>query len=283
MIPAPLRSDVENTTGTNRLRTVFISDTHLGHECCRPEQLLRYLSAINPEQLYLVGDFIDGWALQKRWRWTPAVSRIFNRLSEMACQGCSINYVVGNHDEFLRTHPLIGEILMRASITIADEFEHVTLSGRRLLVVHGDRFDDYEKCSAFFEWITTRSYNALLRGNTWCHWWFGGRRNVISASAKQLIGSVARHVKGFRTLVLEHARGRGYDGVICGHVHVPERFSEDGIEYINTGDWLENYSAVVEDQSGEMHLLYPHKIASNVLDLSELPGVRSRTESLATA
>lgn len=237
------------------IRSLFISDTHFGHTCSQPARILSFLESVCPAYLYLVGDIIDGWELQRRWKWTPEISRVLDRLAELAQLGCAIRYAIGNHDDFLRSHSLVDGILLRGDVEIADEFEHLTQDGRRFLVVHGDRFDDYSQSSTAVNLAAELGYNALLAGNHWWYRWFGGRLDAMSAGFKQSIPSMTRHVSRFRSLLVDHACSRGYDGIVCGHVHAPEQSYESGVEYCNTGDWLENFSAVTEDTRGEMRVI----------------------------
>ena len=246
------RSSIEMT------RSVFISDTHLGCSHAKARQLLEFLSAIKPRYLYIVGDFIDGWELRKRWKWVPEFTDVLKYLARLSHQGCTVRYAIGNHDDFLRQDSLLTELIRFGDVEIAEEFEHVTQDGRRFLVVHGDRFDEFSTSSAAFEWLTTVSYNALLTGNDIWHRWFGGRYGIVSGRVKSSMRTMAAHVSRFRSRLCEHAQTMGCDGVICGHVHAPEYSRQDAVEYVNTGDWLENCTAVIERPCGQLELRYHH-------------------------
>lgn len=238
-----------------RVRSVFISDTHVGSPFARTGHLLRFLSQIQPEFLYLVGDFIDGWELCRRWSWNSENTLVLNRVCELAHQGCTIRYAIGNHDDFLRSHPLAQEMVRRNGVEVADEFVHRTSDNRQFLVVHGDAFDEYSECSLIFEWATTQAYNMLLTGDGLWERWFGGSTGVVSGRVKRSFQSVARHVSSFRRLLSDHARRRRFDGVICGHIHAPEMSLIGGVEYCNTGDWVENCTALIESYSGTLTLM----------------------------
>ena len=164
-----IRSDVEPkpVSACSTVRSVFISDTHFGCAYAKADRLLRFLSRLRPEFIYLVGDFIDGWELRRRWRWSPEVTQVLRFLMDVSQKGCVVRYAIGNHDDFLRENSLLTELVAVGGIEIAEEFVHLTEDGRRFLVLHGDRFDDYRQCSASFELIATASYNALLARAIW--------------------------------------------------------------------------------------------------------------------
>lgn len=237
------------------MRSVFISDTHMGHPHARTDRLLRFLSQIQPENLYLVGDFIDGWELCRRWSWNSENTKILDRLRELAQQGCNIRYAIGNHDDFLRSHPVAQEMVRSSGVEVANEFIHQTDDGRRFLVVHGDAFDRYAESSVIFEWATTQAYHLLLASDGVWERLFGGSSGAVSGRIKRSFQSVARHVAEFRRLLCDHARRRHFDGVICGHIHAPEQSTVSGVEYCNTGDWLESCTAIVESYCGDMTLM----------------------------
>ena len=164
-----IRRDVEPkpVSACSAVRSVFISDTHFGCAYAKADRLLRFLSRLQPEFIYLVGDFIDGWELRRRWRWSPEVTQVLRFLMDVSQKGCVVRYAIGNHDDFLRENSLLTELVAVGGIEIAEEFVHLTEDGRRFLVLHGDRFDDYRQCSAYFELIATASYNALLARAIW--------------------------------------------------------------------------------------------------------------------
>jgi UDP-2,3-diacylglucosamine pyrophosphatase LpxH len=251
--PRPPRAEVYEM----RCRSVFISDTHLGCSYAKATRLFQFLSTVRPEFIYLVGDFIDGWELKRRWNWPPEFTRVVKLLVELSHQGSVVRYAIGNHDDFLRQNSLVAELINAGGIEIAEDFVHLTGDNRRFLVIHGDRFDRYSHCTALFDRLSTVSYNMLLGANDVWHRWFGGRHGVLSGHIKASLGSLTRHLREFRSLTSKYAESRGCVGVICGHVHAPELSKVDGVEYCNTGDWLENCSAIIEDDDGCLSLYFP--------------------------
>lgn len=259
LLPPP--EECKQTHQTS-VRSVFISDLHLGCGYSQADRLLNYLSDLKPEYVYLVGDVIDGWELRRRWYWNRNLTQVLKILVELTKQGTHLRYVIGNHDDFLRDNAVLRELISMTGVTVREEFTHITQDGRQFLVTHGDRFDEFSNCSDAFEWLSARAYNILLSGNDVWHRWFGGRHGIVSGRIKSSLSAVQQHVQQFHNLLSDHARDRGFDGVICGHIHAPEHTILNGIEYCNTGDWLENCSAMIEHSDGTLALRFDHPPAA---------------------
>lgn len=247
---------MDHTAGTakQRVRSIFISDQHLGFKFSRAEACLQFLRQYQPERLYLVGDFLDGWRLQNRWYWPPIYDQLVDHILQMIQGGTQVFYTPGNHDDFLRNpHPAID------GVQIADEFFHPLVDGGRLLVTHGDLFDSVEKKyhrlsrfgSSIYDNITQVNFltNKLMirAGLNELNYCFAVKR-----WSKQIVGAVG----GFETVLTEYALQQNCQGVICGHIHRPTLKQSAGGSFIycNTGDWVENQSAVIETFHGELIL-----------------------------
>ena len=144
------------------VRSVFVSDLHLGCKYANANALLAFLKQHQPEYLYLVGDIIDGWRLQRGWYWDDSYSFLVRRILGMLKSGTIVRYTPGNHDEFLRHF-----IDSLGSVQIADEFIHHTADGQRVLVMHGDQFDSVVKHARWLSLVGDVGYNALLALNRW--------------------------------------------------------------------------------------------------------------------
>ncbi len=251
-------SSPTNTKSTG-VRSVFLSDLHLGFRHSRVKALLDFLLRYEPENLYLVGDFIDGWCMQSRWHWQPECNLIVDRLLDLANRGTRIRLAIGNHDNFLR-EPLMQRFIERSGmVEVAEEFHHRMADGRRFLVLHGDQFDDYERASSFTIGFLSLFYEGMLRANSlWSRATSAALHGDGSfvARLKRRLSSIGRHVGHFRDQVVRHTRHRGCDGVICGHIHAPQHVDIDGITYCNTGDWVENCTALMEDSQGDLQLVW---------------------------
>lgn len=239
-----------------RYRSVWISDVHLGLADCQANALLEFLRQHPSDNLYLVGDLIDFWMMPRNRRWPSAHSELLRTLLQRAEQGCRVVYIPGNHDELL--HSCSG--LFLAGIEVQPYCEHVTADNQRLLICHGDQFDLLIRHNAVLEWIGYYGYDALLmlgRGLHWLRQRLGYHNHwSLAAAVKQQLGQVARHVERFQNAALHEAQRQGYDGIICGHIHVADLQERDGLIYGNCGDWVESTSALVEHYDGHLELRY---------------------------
>lgn len=234
------------------VRSVFISDSHLGQKLSRGDELLAFLRSVDPEHLYLVGDFIDTWCLRWNWHWPQAYTGILERLMEMRGGGTRIFYTPGNHDAILRK-----PIPRIPGVEVANEFVHTLADGRRLLVTHGDLLDSIEHGWKWLSRIGSFLFNRVIDINLATNFILrtAGFRPIyfsfwIKRTSKRMLGAFGR----FQRKLIQTAAQRGMDGIVCGHVHWPIMVSAGKILYVNTGDWLENASAFVEHCDGSLAL-----------------------------
>lgn len=256
------------------VRSLFVSDVHLGCRHAQAEAFLDFISQYEPDYLYLVGDFIDGWKLRKRWRWEESYSQILHRLCELSRDGTIIRYAAGNHDDFLR-----GFLQHFGVFELADEFVHVAADNRRFLVIHGDRFDAVESKAKWLSVCSSFLYDTLLSLN-WAINRLRGKRSAPYAFCGQIKRQIKGLVKFFSNF--EHSLAAAADeqhchGVICGHIHAPKIKQIEQLAYCNTGDWVENCTALVEYDDGAIELVRFHGGVSERLEpmahsQSKLPG-----------
>lgn len=249
--------DPENQPGAEgvRVRTVFISDVHLGTPGCQAEALLEFLKAYPSERLYLLGDIIDGWQLRRRWYWPQAHNDVIQKILKRARKGCKVVFVPGNHDEFARhftDHHFGG-------VEVLSEAVHTTLEGKRLWLVHGDHFDGVIQYAKWLAYLGDNMYELTLRLNT--H--FNSLRAKLglpywslSQYLKHKVKSAVSFINKFEEAVAAEARHRGHDGVVCGHIHHAEMRNINGTLYCNDGDWVESLSALVEHTDGRLEVLF---------------------------
>jgi UDP-2,3-diacylglucosamine pyrophosphatase LpxH len=235
------------------VRSIFVSDVHLGCKHAKADRLLTLLTEHDPEYLYIVGDFIDGWQLKRRWHWSPVYSRILMRLFEMSARGTRICYAPGNHDAFLR------DFLCDFGIVhIADQFVHRMANGRRFMVMHGDQFDSVELCAKWLSIMGSFAYDTVIWVNSHLNriWnWFFDNEIRFSHFCKARVKQAVSYISNFEQEVAEYARRNFCDGIICGHIHTPVIQHKSGITYCNTGDWIENDSALVEYTCGQLEIV----------------------------
>jgi UDP-2,3-diacylglucosamine pyrophosphatase LpxH len=236
-------------------RAIFISDLHLGTPGCQADALLEFLKEHTSDYLYLVGDIIDGWQLRRRWYWPQAHNDVIQKLLRKARKGCRVIYVPGNHDEFAR-HFLDHHF---GGIEVVDEAVHKTADGRQLWVIHGDYFDAVVQQAKWLAYVGDYLYEFTLKLNRYLNN-MRGRMGLpywsLSAYLKHKVKKALNYVTDFENAVAHEAAKHGYQGVVCGHIHRAEIRDVNGVLYCNDGDWVESRSALVENEKGELSLLY---------------------------
>jgi UDP-2,3-diacylglucosamine pyrophosphatase LpxH len=241
-----------------RFNTVFISDVHLGTRACQAGRLLDFLRHHPCDQLYLVGDIVDFWSMSRGIHWTREQNTVVQKVLRMARHGTRVWLIPGNHDEALRDY--CGSTF--GDIHLVDEAIHTTADGRRLLVVHGDAFDQVTYHHRWVAVLGDMGYNTLVSLNIW----LSRMRRLLGISgywslagyAKQKVKRALEFVFDFEDSVVHHVRSRDLDGVVCGHIHWPAVKDCDGTLYANCGDWVDSCSALVEDDSGALQVVRWH-------------------------
>jgi UDP-2,3-diacylglucosamine pyrophosphatase LpxH len=241
-----------------RYRTIFVSDSHLGTAGANATLLLDFLKRHECETLYLVGDIVDGWQLRKGWYWPQTHSDVVRAVLKMAKHGTRVIYVPGNHDEHFRDY--VG--LEFGGIELIDDDVHVTADGRRLLVIHGDQFDNVVLYHKWLAFLGDGAYTLLIKSNRWvnrCRRLFGLPYWSLAAHMKKRVKNAVAFISRFEEVVAHAAAERGVDGVVCGHIHSAEirQFGPEhgGITYYNDGDWVESCTALVEEADGAMRIV----------------------------
>ena len=237
-----------------RYRTIWISDVHLGTLNCKAEKLLAFLSRTEAEHLYLVGDIIDVWSLRRKWYWPRSHNYVVRKIIKRDLKGTRVTFIPGNHDEVFRDY----DGFQFGDITIRNEAVHETVDGKRILVVHGDEFDAVVRNARLITAVGDWLYYVLLRLNrafNWIRRRFGMPYWSLAAYVKGKVKRAVEYVSNFEEAVVRSATERKVDAVLCGHIHRPEIRDLDGLTYLNTGDWVENCTAIVEHFDGRLELL----------------------------
>jgi UDP-2,3-diacylglucosamine pyrophosphatase LpxH len=235
-------------------RTLWVSDVHLGTRGCKAEHLIDFLRHHSAETYYLVGDIVDGWRLRHAWYWPQSHNDLVQKLLRLARKGRSLIYIPGNHDEMFRDY--VG--LEFGGIRLQRQALHVTADGRRLLVLHGDEFDGVILYSKWIAQLGSEIYDLLLLANQGFN---ALRRKLgfpywsLSAFIKHKVKNVVAFVDRYERTFLREAHKRKVDGIVCGHIHKAELRVEQGIQYCNTGDWVESCTALAEHFDGRLELL----------------------------
>ncbi|MCZ2720494.1 UDP-2,3-diacylglucosamine diphosphatase [Marinomonas sp. 15G1-11] len=264
-----------------RYRSVFISDVHLGTRACQANHLLDFLNTIECETLYLVGDIIDLYEMQKKAYFTEEHRQIISLIMQKAREGTKVIYIPGNHDAFFRQ--LAGQSIAGIDIKLNDIYTSV--DGRQFYVSHGDEFDQVVKISPLLLAIGDRAHGLMLNLNNWVN----GIRKLIGRPywsfanyIKNHINKAKQFISRFEQAALKSAESHNVDGFICGHIHYASFRLQHGKLYCNDGDWVEDCSALVESEQGVFSLLHwsenPHTIAVEP-ELETQWGTKSKTTS----
>jgi UDP-2,3-diacylglucosamine pyrophosphatase LpxH len=252
-----------NATPPLKLRTVFISDVHLGFKGCSADLLLDFLHNVEMETLFLVGDIIDVWSMKKTMFWPQAHNNVVRTILGKAKRGTKVIFVPGNHDEVFREFD--GAVF--GNLEIHREYIHVGADGRRMLILHGDEFDSVVKFSPWLAKLGSDIYDVLLAANPYINW---ARRKLdlphwsLSAYLKNKTKSALQYIGSFEESVAQAAGKRNVDTVVCGHIHRAEMRDINGILYSNDGDWVESCTSLVEDMNGQLRIINWPKLKETI-------------------
>jgi UDP-2,3-diacylglucosamine pyrophosphatase LpxH len=249
-----------------RLRSVFISDVHLGSPDCQAGELLKFLANVEADYLFLVGDIVDFWSLRRSFHWPQEHNEVLRAILAKAKEGTQVIYVPGNHDEDIRE--FCGSQF--GNLAIRRKYVHSTADGREFLVMHGDEFDTAVKCSRWLARFGAAAYEFMMRinrGVNVCRRALGMSYWSLATYVKLRLPNAVRYVQAFEHAAAQAARSRNLDGIICGHIHRAGIREIDGVMYCNDGDWVESCTALVEAPGGEL-LLWQHGAATS--DVAEL-------------
>jgi UDP-2,3-diacylglucosamine pyrophosphatase LpxH len=236
-------------------RSIWISDFHLGTPRCKAESLLDFLRSHCAENLFLVGDVIDGWNVGPGWCWDAAQTAVVEELWAWRRRGTRMIFMPGNHDE----HNTEMVKTLFGAVECHEDFVHRTAEGRRMLITHGHQFDSSGHAGRWFPVMGSVGYSAALRINLWYNRERSGAaspRRAARALVRRSIKSAVHYLMDFRDEQVTRAvRHRNVDGVICGHTHKPDHRMIGPILYINDGDWVQSRTALVEEASGALRLV----------------------------
>ena len=238
-----------------QFRTLILSDLHLGTKDAKARELLDVLRGVRCEKLILNGDIIDLWSLQRKNHWSPAHTAVVRRLLKMAEKDSTrVVYLRGNHDDFIRR--LIPISLDR--IELAEEHIHEAADGRRYLCIHGDAFDTVMAKMRWLAVLGDISYQVLLDINRFYNrWraWRGKEYFSLSQAIKGKVKSAVSFISRFEEHIQTLASRRGCEGVMCGHIHKAEDRMMGSVRYLNSGDWVESLTAIVEEMDGSIRVV----------------------------
>jgi len=235
-------------------RALWLSDVHLGTGASRAGDLLAFLQEVSARVIYLTGDIVDLQRLKARPRFPAPHWQVVARFLELARTGTRVIYVPGNHDVEFRT--LAGGNV--CGIEVALEMSHECAGGQRLLVIHGDCVDRRIRRGNYVNRFGSAAYRWLVEADTRINQLrhrLGRDYSSISTKVKTRLRSANDYIRTFEETAARYALKRGFDGVVCGHIHRPCIREIHGVFYANDGDWVEHRSALAETSDGGIQLL----------------------------
>lgn len=238
-----------------KYRAIWISDVHLGYKGCKAEYLLDFLRSTETEYLFLVGDIIDLWSMKKTMYWPQSHNNVIRTILGKAKHDTKVIYIPGNHDEAFRDY----DGMVFGNLEIHREYEFESLNGRKIWMLHGDKFDAQMKCGWAAKLIGNAGYDILL----YCQRMLEHLRKKLrlpywslATYLKSKVKNAMAHTYRFETFVAKAAQRKGADMVVCGHIHHADIKSFDEVLYCNDGDWVEHCTALVEKHDGSIELVH---------------------------
>ncbi|WP_417871657.1 UDP-2,3-diacylglucosamine diphosphatase [Winogradskyella sp.] len=228
-----------------KVEIAVISDVHLGTFGCQAKQLLTYLNSIEPKKIILNGDIIDIWQFKKRYFPKSHLS-VIKKIMDFAANGTEVIYITGNHDEMLRkfTDTEIGNISIVNKLVL-------DLDGKKAWFFHGDVFDISIQNAKWLAKLGGWGYDLLILLNSVVNWGLeklGKERYSLSKRIKNSVKGAVKYINDFEKVATDLAIEKGYDYVVCGHIHQPKMLIKENkhgkTTYLNSGDWVENFTAL---------------------------------------
>lgn len=226
---------------------VIISDVHLGTYGCHPKELLKYLKSIKPKMLILNGDIIDIWQFSKSY-WPETHMKVVRRILKFVTEGIPVYYLTGNHDEMLRkfTDMNLGSFQLLNKLVL-------NVDGKKAWIFHGDIFDVTMQHSKWLAKLGAVGYDSLILINSlvnWCLSAMGREKMSFSKKVKASFKDAVKFINQFEQTAADLAVNKGYEYVICGHIHQAEirkiesTDKKGSVIYLNSGDWVESLTAL---------------------------------------
>jgi UDP-2,3-diacylglucosamine pyrophosphatase LpxH len=238
-----------------KIKSLFISDLHLGNPNSKAESVLRVLKEYEFENLFIVGDFIDMTLLKRKFFWKQSHSDVIQKVLKLSRKSINVFYLVGNHDYYVREIIKEGNINL-GDILICDEYVYTTSKGEKILIVHGDCFDGFIRMHPFLYWLGGKSYEFsikinniynILRKIMGLQYW------SLSAYLKTKVKNVIKFLAEYKKMSEAKVKEMNCDSIMIGHTHSPEIIQG---KYYNTGDFCESCTYIIENINGDIELKY---------------------------
>ena len=240
-----------------KVKTLFVSDIHLGNHKSQPEKLLEVLRDYEYENLVIVGDFIDLTSLKKKFYWNANHSTVIQKVLRASRKGVNVTYILGNHDFYLRGL-IKDENINIGDITICDEMYYETSKGEKIYICHGDQFDGFIRLHPFLYVLGDWAYEFSFKINKAYNWLrkiLGLEYWSLSQYLKYKVKNAITFINDFKILSLRKLDEVDCDSIMIGHIHTPAIEKTGDKTYYNTGDFCETCSYLYEDLDGDIKLV----------------------------
>ena len=239
-----------------KIKTLFISDLHLGNPTAQADKVLELFKKYEFENLFIVGDFIDmTYMKRKKFNWNKDFSTVIQKVLRYSRKGVNVIYLVGNHDFYVRSLIEDGNIQI-GDILVCDEYIYITKLGERIYITHGDCFDGFVRVHPLIYWLGDTAYEFSILINKVYNYFrrlFGFEYWSLSAYLKTKVKNVVKFLGEYKKLSDNLVKEKGCDSILIGHTHTPELVKG---KLYNSGDFVESCSYIIEKLDGDMELLY---------------------------
>jgi hypothetical protein len=240
-----------------KIKTLFISDVHLGTTKCQANKLLKVLKDYEYEKIVIVGDFIDLTSLKRKFFWNSDQSTVIQKILRASRKGVEVVYILGNHDFYLRGL-IEEENINLGNILICDDYFYTTISGEKIYICHGDQFDGFIRLHPFLYLLGDWAYEMSFKINKWYNklrGFFGLQYWSLSQYLKSKVKNAISFINDFKILSIKKVEEMNCDSIMIGHIHTPAIEKIGKFTYYNTGDFCETGSFLYEDYSGKINLV----------------------------
>jgi UDP-2,3-diacylglucosamine pyrophosphatase LpxH len=238
-----------------KVKSLFISDLHLGNPNCQADKVLEVLRNYEYDNLFIVGDFIDMTYLKRKFYWNPDHSTVIQKVLRASRKGVKVIYIIGNHDFYVRS-VIEEQNIHFGDILICNEYIYQSINNELIYITHGDCFDGFVRMHPFLYWFGDKSYEFSILINNVYNWFrrkFGYQYWSLSAYLKTKVKNVIKFLAEYKKMSEEKVKEMKCDSIMIGHTHSPEIVQG---HYYNTGDFCESCSYIIENLDGTMELKF---------------------------
>jgi len=228
-----------------KYKAIILSDLHLGTKDSKAKDFIEFLENHPTDLLILNGDIIDGWALNRGAKWKKHHMKALSKILKISNK-TKVIWIRGNHDEFLVE--LIGSHF--GNISIREDYV-LEVGSKKYYIFHGDVIDVFITKYKWIAKIGSIGYDFALWLNRWYNRYRAWKKlpyQSISQKIKASVKQATNYINDFESAAIKMAHKHDCSGVMCGHIHQPSDTIIQGNHYLNSGDWVENRTAILIDK-----------------------------------